>query len=286
MLKVSKNIPIGIFDSGVGGLSVWEELIKILPNHQFLYFADNAYSPYGPRSVEDVIERSKKISKFLIQKGAGIIVIACNTATAAAIDSLRSSFSIPFIGMEPAIKPAAALTKTGVVGVLATKGTLGGSIYNKTLNLFASNIQVVEQVGTGLVQMVESGRVEGPELEKLLLKYIKPMVDSNADTIVLGCTHYSFLKKAIENIVGNKITIIDPAPAVARHLYKIAKENHMMDFRTCESIQGVDMYKRCYCNTHFYSSGNNLVLKAIARGIISQISNDCFIEINIDNQTE
>lgn len=281
MLKTSKNIPVGIFDSGVGGLSVWEEVIKILPNHKLLYFADNAYSPYGPRSVQEIIERSKKISEFLIKKGAAIIVIACNTATAAAIDSLRSTFSIPFIGMEPAIKPAASLTKTGVVGVLATKGTLGGSIYNNTLSMFASNVQVVEQVGTGLVPMVESGRVDGPELDELLLKYITPMVEKGADTIVLGCTHYSFLKKAIEEIVGESVTIIDPAPAVARHLYKIAKENKIIDFKSSESLLGVNMYKSCYSNTQFYSSGHNAVLKAVARGVLSQIPDDCFMEINL-----
>jgi len=281
MLKPSQTIPIGIFDSGVGGLSVWEEVIKILPGHNFIYFADNAYSPYGPRPVNEVIERSRIVSEFLISKGAGIIVIACNTATSAAINSLRKTFSVPFIGMEPAIKPAASLTKTGVVGVLATKGTLGGSLYNHTLNMFASNVDVVEMVGTGLVPMVESGKVEGQELDELLRKYIVPMVEKNADYIVLGCTHYPFLKEAIEKIAGKNVTIIDPAPAVARHLYKIAKEHNIIDSKSRESLLGVNLYKTCYCDTQFYSSGDNTVLKAIARGIVSQIPDEYFMEVNI-----
>lgn len=176
MFKPSQNIPIGIFDSGVGGLSVWKEVIKILPGHQFLYFSDNAYSPYGPRPEQEIIERSRVISEFLIQKGAKIIVIACNTATAAAINSLRKEFPIPFVGMEPAVKPAAALTKTGVIGVLATKGTLGGSLYNNTLHTFASNVDVVEIVGKGLVPLVESGNLEGEAVQQLLKKYIGYMI--------------------------------------------------------------------------------------------------------------
>ena len=281
MLKPSQTIPIGIFDSGVGGLSVWKEVIKILPGHNFLYFADNAYSPYGPRPVQDIIDRSKKISEFLIEKGAGVIVIACNTATSASISSLRNSFSVPFIGMEPAVKPAAALTKTGVIGVLATKGTLGGSLYNHTLNMFASNVDVIEMVGSGLVSLVESGKVSGFHVEELLKKYIVPMVEKNADCIVLGCTHYPFLKETIEKIAGKNVTIIDPAPAVARHLYKTVKEHNIIDSKFRDSLFGVDLYKTCYCDTQFYSSGDNTVLKAIARGIVSQIPDEYFMEVNI-----
>lgn len=281
MLKSMQTISIGIFDSGVGGLSVWKEAIKILPGHSFLYFSDNAYSPYGPRPVQEIIERAEKISEYLIQMGAAIIVIACNTATAAAIDSLRQKFSIPFIGMEPAVKPAAALTKTGVIGVLATKGTLGGSLYNNTLNTFASNVQVVEKVGTGLVPLVESGNVSGFYVEELLKQYILPMIEKNADCIVLGCTHYPFLKDSIQKIAGENVTIIDPAPAVARRLYKIAKQNNIIDVNARENILGVNLYKSCYCNTQFYSSGNNIVLKAIARSIVSEIPDEYFIEVNL-----
>ncbi len=281
MFKPSQNIPIGIFDSGVGGLSVWKEVIKILPGHQFLYFSDNAYSPYGPRPEQEIIERSRVISEFLIQKGAKIIVIACNTATAAAINSLRKEFPIPFVGMEPAVKPAAALTKTGVIGVLATKGTLGGSLYNNTLHTFASNVDVVEIVGKGLVPLVESGNLEGEAVQQLLKKYIGYMIKKNADYIVLGCTHYPFLKKSIEKIVGENVTIIDPAPAVARQLYKIAKENNLIDIDTRENILGVNLYKACYCNTQFFSSGENSVLKSLAKSIVSEIPDDYFIKINI-----
>lgn len=281
MLKPSQTIPIGIFDSGVGGLSVWKEIIKILPGHNLLYFSDNAYSPYGPRPVWEIIERATKISEFLISKGAAIIVVACNTATSAAIDSLRENFSVPFIGMEPAIKPAAALTKTGVIGVLATKGTLGSSLYCNTLNMFASNIEVVEMVGTGLVALVESGQVAGIQVEELLKKYIGPMIEKNADYIVLGCTHYPFLKDAIEKIAGKNVTIIDPAPAVARRLYKIAKINNIIDLKAREGILGVNLHKSCYCDTQFFSTGDSSVLKAIASGVVSQIPSEYFKEVNI-----
>ena len=277
MYKPASTTPIGIFDSGVGGLSVWKEVIKLLPGHNILYFADSAYSPYGPRPVREVIERCEMISEFLISKGAGIIVIACNTATSAAIAHLRAKYPVPFIGMEPAVKPAATLTKTGVIGVLATKGTLNGRLYISTLNKFASDVRVIEMVGTGLVPLVESGKTEGDEVDSLLVKYISPMVTQGADYIVLGCTHYPFLRDSIQRIAGEGVTLIDPAPAVARHLYKIARERHLIDPDWKDNLLSVNIYRSCYSNTIFFSSGGTDVLKRLARGVIPEIPGNCFV---------
>jgi glutamate racemase len=261
--------PIGIFDSGVGGLSVWRELIKLMPGQEFIYIADNAFCPYGPRPKEEVIERSSRITEFLIEQGAAIVVVACNTATSAAISTLRSRFFIPFVGMEPAVKPAASFSKSGVIGVLATKGTLSGDLYNNTLERYASNVEVIEMAGVGLVQQVEEGKLEDPHTETLLSKYIKPMVEAGADHIVLGCTHYPFLSKLIHKIAGEGVTIIDPAPAVARHTLSLASELGI--FNTGESG----------FNTTFYSTGGVEVLKSLAKSISSEIPDSLFRNLNI-----
>ena len=209
--------PIGIFDSGVGGLSVWQEIIKLMPACSTMYVSDNACCPYGPKPAEEVVERTKKISRFLIDQGCGLIVVACNTATAAAIDTLRATFDTPFVGMEPAVKPAALHSKTGVVGVLATKGTFGGRLYKETSQRFASNVHVIERVGDGLVELVEQGLMDAPQTIALLHQYIDPMMEAGADHLVLGCTHYPFLIPAIEQITQGRIVIVNPAPAVAQH---------------------------------------------------------------------
>ncbi len=220
---------IGIFDSGVGGLSVFREIKKILPEERYIYFSDNAHCPYGEKSREYIIERAKHITDFLIGKGADIIVVACNTATAAAIKTLREVYPIPFIGMEPAIKPAAAITETGVVGVLATAGTLKADKYRDTKGRHAEDVQVVEHIGLGFVELVENGQTSGPKAESTIMESLEPLLDAGADTIVLGCTHYPFLSETIAKVsvslVPNRyITIIDPAPAVAKHLYEVMDE--------------------------------------------------------------
>jgi glutamate racemase len=276
-----RKLSIGLFDSGVGGLSVWKEALKILPGHRFLYFADTAYAPYGPRSEGEVVQRAIAISRFLISKGAGVIVVACNTATSAAISTLREVFDIPFIGMEPAVKPAASLTKTGVIGVLATKGTLGGRKYHLSLNKYASDIKVVEQVGEGLVGMVESGITSGKDIEKLVGKYLSPMMENKADYIVLGCTHYPFLKDVIEKVAGVGVTLIDPAPAVARHIYRRVREMDIISQESRTKILGVDLYRSCYADTTFYSSGDTKVLAELARNIVPEIPDSYFQSVDI-----
>jgi len=212
---------IGIFDSGVGGLSVWRELVKLMPNENYIYYADSANCPYGPKDPEYVRNRSSEIAELLLQKGCELIVVACNTATAAAINYLREKYDIPFVGMEPAIKPAVLNSKTGVVGVLATAGTFKGKLYLDTLAKFAGDVKVIERVGEGLVELVESGKTESPEAEELIRKYVEPMIDSNADHIVLGCTHYPFLINLIEKVVNGRAIIVNPAPAVAHQVQRL-----------------------------------------------------------------
>ena len=219
---------VGVLDSGVGGLSVWKELVGTLPDEKYLYVADSGYCPYGPRDRSYIIERTSRISEFLIDKGADIIVVACNTATAAAISTLRRNYNIPFIGMEPAVKPAALQTRSGVVGVLATAGTLGGMKYHRTRDSFASGVRVVEHVGDGFVELVESGNTSGPEAESVVRASLQPLLDAGADVIVLGCTHYPFLMDVIRKIAGPSVAVIDPAPAVARHLLDVMSSDSIL----------------------------------------------------------
>ncbi|MDR2652315.1 MAG: glutamate racemase [Prevotellaceae bacterium] len=259
---------IGIFDSGVGGISVWKELYGLMPNQDFIYVADSAHCPYGRKSADEIIERAKKISEFLINKNADIIVVACNTATAAAIKYLRSHFSVPFVGMEPAIKPAAIESKSGTVGVLATAGTFKGSLYLNTLTKFASNVKVIEQTGDGLVELVESGKTCGHEVESLLQKYINPMIDAGADKLVLGCTHYPFLVDAIGKITNDALTIINPAPAVALQTKKIIDENNIKSIKK----NGTNI---------FISTANVATIKMLVHNINPDMDEQSFVVINI-----
>lgn len=215
---------IGIMDSGCGGLSVFREIRKALPDERFIYYADNAFCPYGEKEPEFIIDRCRAITDFFISKGAKIMVIACNTATAAAIATLRAEYGIPFIGMEPAVKPAALGTKTGVIGVLATAGTLKASKYLNNRGRFEDNVRIEEQVGRGFVELVESGDLDSPHAEQTVRASLQPLLDAGADTIVLGCTHYPFLLPLMQRIAGEGTRFIDPAPAVTRQLLNVMKE--------------------------------------------------------------
>ncbi len=215
---------IGVFDSGVGGLSVWRELFKEFPGERYMYISDAGYCPYGPKSKEEIIARAKVITEYLLAAGAEIIVVACNTATAAAIEYLRGNYDIPFVGMEPAVKPAAINTKTGAIGVLATKGTFKGELYLRTLHKFASNAKVLEQVGEGLVEIVENGETGTGKARELIGKYVVPMIEQNVDHIVLGCTHYPFLEDVIKGFTGESVTIVNPAPAIARRAGEVLSQ--------------------------------------------------------------
>lgn len=220
---------IGVFDSGSGGLSVLRELLRLMPLERYIYYADNAHCPYGEKSQEYIIARSREITRLLISEGAEIIVVACNTATAAAISTLRKEFQIPFIGMEPAVKPAALGTVSGVIGVLATAGTLNGSKYLKTKSDYDEGCRIVEHVGEGFVELVEKGILEGPEAEAVVRRSLVPLLEEGADTIVLGCTHYPFLLPVMQKVAGEyaggatspEVRFIDPAPAVARQAQRV-----------------------------------------------------------------
>lgn len=256
-MKLEDNIlnrPIGIFDSGVGGLSVFKEIIKLLPYENVIYYADNANCPYGKKSEAEIIALVDNIVKFLIEKKTKIIVVACNTATAAAIEYLRKEYySINFVGMEPAVKPAAINSKTGKIGILATQGTLEGKLFKETTKKFASDKDVIIRVGDGLVELVESGKSDSDEALNLLNQYLTPMIDLGIDQLVLGCTHYPFLINNIKKIAGNSINIIDPAMPVAKRLKDLLDENNLFNSQSSNV---------CY---NFYSSGNINVLEKMVQ---------------------
>jgi len=220
---------IGIFDSGSGGLSVLREIVRLLPGESYVYYADNAYCPYGEKSAEEIQARARWITDTLLSEGAEIIVVACNTATAAAIAYLRESYpALRFIGMEPAVKPAAIGTRSGVIGVLATAGTLQGSKYLNTKGKYQDNVEILEHVGQGFVELVEAGDLDSPHAESVVRASVEPLLEAGADTLVLGCTHYPFLRPLIERIAGPKVRVIDPAPAVARRLVDVMRSEGLL----------------------------------------------------------
>ncbi|BBI98372.1 glutamate racemase [Ferrigenium kumadai] len=211
---------IGVFDSGVGGLSVLHHIRQTLPNERLIYVADSGHVPYGDKSPDYIEQRSLALTRFLISQGADAIVIACNTATAAAAATLRSRFSIPIVAMEPAVKPAVAATRSGVVGVLATIGTLESARFAALLEKYAGEVEIVTRGCPGLVEQVERGDLGGPETRALVERYTAPLLSRGADTLILGCTHYPFLAPLIREVVGANITLIDTGEAVARHLQR------------------------------------------------------------------
>ncbi|MDX9845381.1 MAG: glutamate racemase [Tenuifilaceae bacterium] len=249
-----KSKVIGVFDSGVGGLTVLKELKQLLPNYSYIYFADTKHCPYGPKGPEEIIRLSKAITEFLIIQGCSIVVVACNTATASAIDYLRATFDIPFVGMEPAVKPAALATKTNSIGVLATKGTFNGRLYRETTSKYAANINVAYQIGEGLVELVEQGKSQSDKAKELLMSYIKPMLNEQIDHLVLGCTHYPFFIPILQEILPKTVTIENPAPAVARQTaWLLTANTHEPNIST--KLNNNQVY------TRFYSSGNIDTLK-------------------------
>ncbi len=228
--KREKTQPIGVFDSGVGGVSVLRELASLLPYEDYLYFGDRKNVPYGIKKPEEVKRLVATVVDFLLEKQVKIIVVACNTATAYAIDYLRDKYPfIDFVGMEPAVKPAALSTKTGKIGVLATSLTLKGGHFTRTKSKYAAGVEVLEQEGTGLVQIVEANKVGTRESVELLRHYIQPMLDEGIDKLVLGCTHYPFLIDDIKTVIGDKkVDILDPAGAVARRTKELLEASALL----------------------------------------------------------
>ena len=218
------NQPIGLFDSGIGGTSIWSAIHELLPNEDTIYLADSKNAPYGKKTKEEIIALSIKNTEFLLKKNVKLIVVACNTATTNAIKELRNLYDVPFIGIEPAIKPAAIHSKTQTIGILATKGTLSSELFNKTVEKY-QDTHIIEQIGYGLVELIENGELNSPEMEKLLHSYLQPMIEANIDYLVLGCSHYPYLIPLIKKIIPNHIQIIDSGEAVARQTQKIIEEN-------------------------------------------------------------
>ncbi len=213
-------VTIGVFDSGVGGLSILDEALQQLPHHNYIYFADSANAPYGDKPPQWIAERSLQICRYLVEQDCSAIVVACNTATAEAIATIRSTLDIPIIGVEPGIKPAAMQSQNGIVGVLATEATLNSDKFNALLATLPEHCQFIKQAGAGLVPLIEAGLIETPEMQALLRSHLKPIQDHGADTLVLGCTHYPFLKKMIRAVVGDSMTLIDTSDAVVRQLLR------------------------------------------------------------------
>lgn len=221
--------PIGVFDSGIGGLTVTKVIAQRLPREALLYVADTAHVPYGPQPRERVQDHCRRITDYLLGEGCKLIVVACNTATAMAVDTLREEYPfIRFVGMEPAVKPAALQSRSGVIGVMATVATLSSDRYRSLTDRFAGGLTVLEDPCIGLVPLIEAGRFDHPETAALLKKILQPMLDRGADTIVLGCTHYPLVEPLIRRITGPDVTLIDPAPAAVRQTEKLLREQELL----------------------------------------------------------
>lgn len=243
------NRPIGIFDSGIGGTSIWTAIHELLPNEKTIYLADSKNAPYGQKTKAEIIALSKKNTEFLLNLDCKLIVVACNTATTNAIQELRAKYSVPFIGIEPAIKPAATNSKTQTIGILATQGTLNSELFHKTTEKY-HDIKIIEQVGHGLVQLIENGNINSHEMTQLLHSYITPMIEANIDYLVLGCSHYPYLIPQIKKILPADVHIIDSGEAVAKQTQNVLKEK--VGFASTEKRDPV-----------FYTNSNPKVLSEI-----------------------
>ena len=255
----NSDSPIGVFDSGVGGLSVLRAIRAQMPNETILYFGDQGHIPYGPRLMEQIRNFSEAITNFLLKHRAKIIVVACNTASAAALKYLRERFSdVQFVGMEPAVKPAAEHTRTGKVGVLATPATFQGELYASVVERFASGVQLFQNTCSGLVQEIEKGKLNGGETRRILQDALQPMLKENIDTVVLGCTHYPFVIPLIQEIVGENVRVIDPAPAVARQVQRLLEAGGM---KNESNVRGF---------VKLYTSGEPAALRSLLPSLLGE----------------
>ncbi|HEY1078297.1 MAG TPA: glutamate racemase [Fontimonas sp.] len=220
--------PVGIFDSGVGGISVLRDIRRILPAEDLIYFADSAHCPYGGKSAAEITERACVITETLLQRGAKLIVVACNTATIAAVEHLRATYPVPFVGMEPAVKPAAAITRSGVIGVLATGAALAGEKFHGLVARHADGVRVITQPCPGLVERVEAGDLGSDETRALVAQYTAPLLAEQADVLVLGCTHYPFLRPLIADVVGPDVQLLDTGEAVARQVQRLLVRDELL----------------------------------------------------------
>jgi len=257
---MSKQPLIGVFDSGVGGLSVWREIVRLLPTVSTLYLADQAHVPYGSRSLEQVEALTHAAVAWLLEQGADVIVIACNTASAAALNSLRQRWPhVPIVGMEPAVKPASQDTRTGHVGVLATPGTLRADRFSHLVERFANGVHVHTLMGSGLVAMVEAGQLDGPVVENRIRQIMAPVHAYPIDHLVLGCTHFPFLADALQNVLGPQVRLVDPAPAVARQTQRVLQKNNYLFDSRFNNI-----------SWHFVTTGNLSDFRNLATTLIGE----------------
>jgi len=251
--------PIGIFDSGVGGLSVLRVMRQILPGESILYFADQGHVPYGPRPMQQVRDFSEAITRFLLDQDAKLVVVACNTASAAALHFLRQTFpEVSFVGMEPAVKPAAEHTRSGLVGVLATPATFQGALYASVVERFANGVQVLQHTCPGLVGQIENGDLDGDKTRAILEDALRPMLNQGIDTVVLGCTHYPFVIPLIEQIVEDSVRVIDPAPAVAKQAERLLEAG------------GIENTSGKPAPVHFYTSGDANTLASMLPTLLGE----------------
>ena len=258
---MTNNNPIGLFDSGIGGTSIWKEIHQLLPKENTIYLADSKNAPYGQKSKDEIIQLSFKNTEFLLDQNCKLIVVACNTATTNAIKELRDKYDVPFIGIEPAIKPAATNSKTQKIGILATKGTLNSELFYKNVEKF-QDIKIIEQIGYNLVTLIENGEMNSPEMNDLLQEYLTPMIEQNIDYLVLGCTHYPYLIPQIEKIIPKNIKIIDSGEAVARQTKSIL-ENKVGFRNSLEKSTQI-----------FYTNANPKVLSEIVGNEYNVIKKD------------
>ncbi len=243
--------PVGVFDSGVGGISVLREIRARLPAESLLYVADSGHVPYGEKSPEFIRERSRLITEFLLARGAKALVLACNTATVAAVADLRERYpDLPIVGMEPAVKPAARATRSGVVGVLATSGTLKSAKFAALLDRFATDVRVVTQPCPGLVELIEAGELQGEATRALLSRYVEPLLAEGCDTLILGCTHYPFLRPLLAQLLPPSVALVDTGEAVARRL------EHLLDEHGLRRAEGA-------ASARFFTSGDPVRLEAL-----------------------
>lgn len=261
-LPGKEKSPIGVFDSGVGGLSVLKAIWDELPDESIIYLADQVHVPYGQRPLEEVRRFSEDISLFLLDRGVKLVVVACNTASAAALHWLRDRFpGMSFVGMEPAIKPAAEGTLTGVVGVLATPATFQGELYTSVVERFAGGVRILQHTCPGLVNQIENGDLESRQTRQILEDAIQPMLIKGVDTIVLGCTHYPFVIPLIQNIAGPKVRVINPAPAIARQVRRVLEGRHC--------LAGPSPVHPRQAWTHFYTTGSPGAFQALVPHLLS-----------------
>lgn len=260
-MKTNKTDPIGIFDSGVGGLSVLRAIRARMPEEAILYFGDQGHIPYGPRPMEQIRNFSETITSFLLGQDAKIIVVACNTASAAALKYLRERFpDVPFVGMEPAVKPAAEQTHTGKVGVLATPATFQGALYASVVERFANGVELYQDTCSGLVQEIEQGSLESEETRRILEEALQPMLEKDIDTVVLGCTHYPFVIPLIQQIVGENVRVIDPAPSIAKQVGRVLEAKRM---KNNPGVRG---------DVKFYTSGDPEGLESLLPLLLGEVA--------------